>query len=70
MVFNTEAPQQVGNAGFEDWSAFDWSFNHNSLWESAGQSSPMKYYKPWASDASDIWWDSNATTSLVSSLTK
>ena len=69
MVFNTEAPLQVGNAGFEDWATFDWAFDHNSLWESAGQSSPMKYYKPWASNASDKWWDSNATTSLVSSLT-
>lgn len=68
MAFRTEDPQQVGNAGFEDWTTYDWEFNHNSLWESAGQSSPMKYYKPWSSESSDKWWDSNTTTSLVSSL--
>lgn len=67
LLFTTETAQQVGNAGFENWSTYDWSFNHNG--SLGGQSSPMKYYKPWASGATDMWWDSNTTTSLRNSLT-
>lgn len=67
LTFTTEEAQQVGNAGFEDWSSYDWEFNHNSSLN--GQSSPMKYYKPWIAGSSDKWWDSNTTTSLRNSLT-
>ena len=63
----TESEQQVGNSGFEDWNTRNWDFNHNG--SLGGQSSPMKYYKPWSSSESDIWWDSNTTNSLRSSLT-
>ena len=67
ITFTTETAAQVENAGFEDWSTYEWSFNHNGSW--GGQSSPMTYYKPWASGTTDAWWDCNATTSLRSSLT-
>lgn len=63
----TESEVQLGNSGFEDWNTRNWDFNHNG--NLAGQSSPMNYYKPWASSESDIWWDSNTTNSLRPSLT-
>lgn len=65
--FTTEDDAQVGNAGFENWNTLSWAFNHNG--STGGQSSPMNYYKPWASSEYDIWWDSNTTNSLRSSLT-
>lgn len=67
IALTTETAAQVGNAGFEEWGDYDWSFNHNG--SLGGQSSPMKYYKPWNSSESDIWWDSNVTNSLRPSLT-
>lgn len=67
VAVTTEAAAQVGNAGFEEWNTKAWEFNHNG--SLGGQSSPMNYYKPWASGESDVWWDSNTTNSLRSSLT-
>lgn len=67
LSFKTESALQIENAGFEDWSSYDWEFNHNG--SLAGQSSPMKYYKPWSAGSSDKWWDSNTTTTLINSLT-
>ena len=67
VAVTTEAAMQVGNSGFENWNTRAWSFNHNG--SLGGQSSPMNYYKPWGSGESDIWWDSNTTNSLRSSLT-
>lgn len=66
LTIRTESPEQVENSGFEEWNTRDWNFNHNG--SLGGQSSPMKYYKPWASSESDTWWDSNTTNSLRSSL--
>lgn len=63
----TENDAQLGNNGFEDWNTRNWDFNHNG--SLGGQDSPMKYYKPWSSSDSDIWWDSNTTISLRPSLT-
>ena len=67
VSFTTETAPQVGNGGFENWNTMAWEFNHNG--SAGGQSSPMNYYKPWASNESDIWWDSNTTNSLRPSLT-
>ena len=67
LSFTTESTLQLGNAGFEEWSGYNWEFNHNG--SLGGQSSPMTYHKPYASGASDIWWDTNTTVTLRSSLT-
>jgi hypothetical protein len=67
VTVTTESEEQLGNSGFEDWNTRNWEFNHNG--SLGGQSSPMTYYKPWASSESDIWWDSNTTNSLRPSLT-
>ena len=67
VQITTEAASQVGNGGFENWNTKQWEFNHNG--SLGGQSSPMNYYKPWATGDSDTWWDSNTTNSLRPSLT-
>lgn len=67
LSFTTESASQLVNAGFEEWSGYDWNFNHGG--SLGGQSSPMAYHKPYSSGSSDIWWDTNTTVTLMSSLT-
>lgn len=54
--FTTEAAQQVGNAGFEDWTSHVYETNYDDI----------TWYQPWTSDQ---WWDTNTTVTLRSSLT-
>lgn len=63
ISFTTEKAEQLGNAGFEDWTTQEWDFSQPS-WGIGDR--PMKWYQPWVADQ---WWDSNATVTLRSSLT-
>lgn len=65
VSFTTEAAQQVGNAGFEEWTTDSWTYEQSSL--GRGES-PMKWYHPWGNEA-DQWWDTNATVSMRDDLT-
>lgn len=46
VVITTEAAQQVGNAGFEEWTS--------------GTRYDQPIYYPWSSGTSDKWWDMNS----------
>ena len=61
LALTTETAAQVGNAGFEEWETKVWNYTQVV-------SASMNYYKPWASGTTDVWWDSNTTTSLVKSM--
>lgn len=63
--FTTEVAQQVGNAGFEEWTTDSWTYEQSSI--GRGES-PMKWYHPWDNEA-DQWWDTNATASMRDDLT-
>jgi len=56
FTLRTEDDAQVGNAGFEDWTAHVFETNYDDI----------TWYQPWTSGQ---WWDSNTTASLRSSLT-
>lgn len=61
-VFTTEVEQQVGNAGFEEWS--EWEVDAYSLISTTKQ----KTYGPWK-DESSKWWDTNNSETTSKSST-
>lgn len=56
--FTTEVEQQVGNAGFEEWSEWEYYVNKSSIlvWEMVDVY--QTNYAPYSDDSSR-WWDSN-----------
>lgn len=58
-VFTTETEQQVGNAGFEEWSAFTHTFT------ALIPSRTLEWYRPYADEAS-AWWDVNSRRTMNS----
>ena len=61
-VFTTEVEQQVGNAGFEEWS--EWEVDAYSFITTTKQ----KTYGPWK-DESSKWWDTNNSETTSKSST-
>lgn len=61
-VFTTEVEQQVGNAGFEEWS--EWEVDAYSFISTTKQ----KTYGPWK-DESSKWWDTNNSETTSKSST-
>lgn len=57
-TITTETPQQVGNAGFEDFQCTDFSYQIQ-----AGGAATVKWYLPWTNQA-DAWWDVNSRRTL------
>lgn len=57
--FTTEEAQQVGNAGFEEWSAFTHTFT------AVIPSRELEWYRPYADEAS-AWWDVNSRMTMNS----
>lgn len=55
--FSTEAAAQVGNAGFEEWSEWDYYVNNSKLFGN-GSDVYQTNYAPYA-DGSEKWWDCN-----------
>ena len=56
LEFTTEAAQQVGNAGFEDWTedVFDFKLG----WSIFSRNKSIEWYRPWADG--ERWWDVNS----------
>lgn len=59
----TETEQQVGNAGFEEWS--EWEVDAYSI---LGSTTKQKTYGPWKDEASK-WWDTNNSETTKKSST-
>lgn len=59
LTFTTEAAQQVGNAGFEEFSTA--IFNYKIA--ITGAAKTANWYLPWT-DESTAWWDVNSRTTL------
>lgn len=59
----TEVEQQVGNAGFEEWS--EWEVDAYSIF---GSTTKQKTYGPWKDEASK-WWDTNNSETTKKSST-
>ena len=59
----TETEQQVGNAGFEEWS--EWEVDAYSIF---GSTTKQKTYGPWKDEASK-WWDTNNSETTKKSST-
>ena len=57
VELTTETEQQVGNAGFEEWTDETFSFKYIAT------SKSVMWYRPWASQAA-AWWDSNSKKTL------
>lgn len=65
VSFTTEAAQQVGNAGFEDWTTLTYAFE-----EQTGIFSTTTVYQDWWRPyGSDQWWDVNSKKSMPSLIT-
>ena len=60
----TENANQVGNAGFEEWTSVPYSFSQGN----ASESSPMDWYMPEGSSTSG-WWASNSVGTMRNDLT-
>ena len=56
-VFTTEVEQQVGNAGFEEWTTEKFEFKYIAT------SKSINWYRPWTAQT-DAWWDSNSKKTL------
>lgn len=57
VSFTTETAQQVGNAGFEEWSLEPYSYQTSLYGSTTDQTRDV--YWPWT-DASDAWWAVNS----------
>lgn len=60
----TENANQLGNAGFEEWTSVPYSFSQGN----ASESSPMDWYMPEGSSTSG-WWASNSVGTMRNNLT-
>lgn len=63
LSLTTEAAQQVGNAGFEEFQCVDFLYTPQ-----AGSQRAEPWYLPW-NDASTAWWDVNSKRTLRKSPT-
>ena len=63
VTIKTEDAEQVGNAGFEDWTKMEDYTYDQTLFD---QNNVLVYYKPWTSSQ---WWDTNATASMNDDIT-
>ena len=63
LSLTTEAAQQVGNAGFEEFQCVDFLYTPQ-----AGSQRAEPWYLPW-NDASTAWWDVNSKRTLRTSPT-
>lgn len=66
VSFTTESAQQVGNAGFEEWTTETWAFE-----EQTGITSTTTVYQDWwrPYGSSGNWWDVNSKKSMPSLIT-
>lgn len=69
VSFTTEAAQQVGNAGFEDWrgSETEHVFVAKLL---STKNIERPFYEPWKENETDKWWAVNSKVSMPSSGTQ
>ncbi len=69
-VIATELPQQLGNAGFEDWTtqAFDYKVYLKMLVVIKDEEASRDWYRPWIS-SEDKWWDVNSKKTMPSQTT-
>ncbi len=58
-VFTTETEQQVGNAGFEEWTTLSHSYT------AVIPTKQMDWYRPY-SESSTAWWDVNSKKTMIS----
>lgn len=62
LTVSTEAAQQIGNSGFEDFSVETHKFTVKG-WTTSQES--KDFYRPWASGSTDKWWDVNSKKTLL-----
>ena len=63
VSFTTETEQQVGNAGFEEWSVE--TFTSSVIW---GSGVDVTWYRPLGANT-DSWWDVNSKVSMLTDIT-
>lgn len=66
VSFTTEAAQQVGNAGFEEWQVLSYTYTTKLISTSSGS---RDWYIPWNADEDDIWWAVNSKKTMPSETT-
>lgn len=66
LTVTTEAAQQIGNSGFEDFSTEVHKFAVKGATTSQAS---MNYYQPWASGSNDKWWAVNSKKTLLEQVT-
>lgn len=66
VSFTTEAAQQVGNAGFEEWQVLSYTYTTKLISTSSGS---RDWYIPWNADEDDIWWAVNSKMTMPSETT-
>lgn len=62
LTVSTEAAQQIGNSGFEDFSTESHKFTVKG-WTTSQET--RDFYRPWASGSTDKWWDVNSKKTLL-----
>ena len=66
VSLTTEAAQQVGNAGFEEWQVLSYTYTTKLISTSSGS---RDWYIPWNADEDDIWWAVNSKKTMPSETT-
>lgn len=66
LTVSTEAAQQIGNSGFEDFSTEVHKFTVKG-WTTSQET--KDFYRPWASGSIDKWWDVNSKKTLLEQVT-
>lgn len=67
---HTEYPSQVGNAGFEDWREYTWTFTHPASIFSWYDKEQQHWWEPYSSSSTEgQWWAVNSKSSMPSSTT-
>jgi hypothetical protein len=66
VSFTTEAAQQVGNAGFEEWQVLSYTYTTKLI---STSSKSRDWYIPWNADEDDIWWAVNSKKTMPSETT-
>lgn len=59
----TEAAQQIGNAGFEDWTEL--TYNYNII---ISTKASYTYFQPWSNESS-AWWAQNSAVAMKNDVT-
>ncbi len=63
-VISTEDPNQVGNAGMDEWQTLTWICKYLGITDET-----YYWWEPYAEDEEDPWWDVNSKISMSSSTT-